>query len=99
VQIAQKDFSGASLIGTVRANTSKLANDGCAPGMVIWVLASHNRRRAIKRVALRINPAREQKLPCSKAILRSEFGRLRKKPRRRREVWTGGTTSVPGSVR
>jgi len=25
-------------------------DDGCAPGMVLWVLASHNRRRSLIRV-------------------------------------------------
>jgi hypothetical protein len=92
VQIAQNDFSGASLTCTGHWNTSILANDGCAPGMVIWVLASHNRRRAMIRVASATNPHREQKLPFAKSILRVEFAKLKRKPWRRREAWTGGTT-------
>ncbi len=56
MQIALNDPWGVSVIWTVRGDNSILANDGCAPGMVIWVLASHNRRRAMKRVASATNP-------------------------------------------
>ena len=99
MQIAQNAFSGASLTCTGHWNTSILANDGCAPGMVIWVLASHSGRRETKRVASASNPPREQKLPFAISILRVEFARLRRKPWHQREAWTGGTTLAPGSIR
>jgi hypothetical protein len=72
----------------VRGNPSRLDGDGCAPGMVNWVLASHNRRRSLIRVTGPINPQRWEKLPCARTSFDLGAGKLKRKLLRRLEAWT-----------
>ena len=69
VQSSRAAFKGSTRTQTLRGNTSRIDDDGCAPGMVIWVLASHNRRRAMLRVPPTLNTGCGQKLPGEGSIL------------------------------
>lgn len=46
----------------VCATRLQFGEGDCAPGMVFWVLASHNRRRAMIRVPSAKNTASKEKL-------------------------------------
>src|SRR5580658_10266528 len=68
--------------------THKSSDDGCAPGMVSWVLASHNRRRSPIRVPTLETRSGGESRVTPRAFLRHRFPGLRRKWQHRLGVWT-----------
>src|SRR5579859_1993202 len=60
----------------VCATRFRYGEGDCAPGMVFWVLASHNRRRALIRVPPDKNTASAEKLYGKGCFLACQIGNL-----------------------